>query len=53
MNIHAQRLMEDHNENGDGVLTDDELDISTDVFEEIDTKGDCTLSKVEVETGIQ
>jgi Ca2+-binding EF-hand superfamily protein len=51
--LHAQRLMEDHDENGDGVLTDDELDISTDVFGEIDTDSDGTLSKVEVEAGIQ
>jgi Ca2+-binding EF-hand superfamily protein len=47
--LHAQRLMEDHDENGDGVLTDDELDISTDVFGKIDTNGDGTLSRAEVE----
>ncbi|MFH2067280.1 MAG: hypothetical protein ABIK15_18920 [Pseudomonadota bacterium] len=51
--LHAQRLMEDHDENGDGVLTDDELDISTDVFGEIDTDSDGTLSRAEVEAGIQ
>ena len=50
--LQAKRLMEDQDEDGDGVLTAEELDIETELFEELDTDEDGTISRAEAEAGI-
>lgn len=49
----AKHLMENRDANQDGVLSADEIDIPTEIFDEVDTDGDGTISMSEAEAGAE